>query len=72
MRREFKPEYNSRGYKRRTRSGNNSTDSNSKLEQEPLSGTTKRHRGREQSVANNCTEQKRNNSYKTEKNSPGK
>jgi hypothetical protein len=49
MRREFKPENNSRGYKRRIRSGNNSTDGNSKLEQEPLSGTTKRHKGREQS-----------------------
>ncbi len=72
MKREFKTENNSRGYKRRTRSGNNSTDSNSKLDQEPLSGTTKRHKGREQSVADNCKEQKRNNSYKTEKkNSPG-
>jgi hypothetical protein len=31
MKREFKTENNNRGYKGRTRSGNNSTDSNSKL-----------------------------------------
>ncbi len=65
MRREFKTENNIRGNKRRVRSGNNSTESNSKLEQEPLSGSAKRHKGREQTVADNCREQKRNNSYKT-------